>query len=255
MESLINNVVIFFIFVPFFVMAQTDNPLLLRRCSYNVAENINKRISLRVLPEHVYPWGVCLKTSDIPDIEKEWTRLAMHRWNTGYANYQYNRWGTKGYVNGVPDDPLFVDSCNGSKHNLIFQGRYNLPDWIEGQYNTIDRDKDQFFGMVIMDTYLPDGSVRVWDREHFINVMIHELGHALGVPHLRPEETQIMTSHGFGEGCKYSYETEICDLEPADFEQFLKPYGPESAYAILSRGGSVGGGGWIDSFGRVVFPP
>ena len=49
-----------------------------------------------------------------------------------------------------------------------------------------------------------------------------------------------MTSYGFGEGCKNTYEDKICDLENADFERFLWPYGPEEAYAILSGGSSVG---------------
>ena len=56
----------------------------------------------------------------------------------------------------------------------------------------------------------------------FINVMMHEWGHALGLPHLRPQDTDIMTSHGFG--CETDGKRKICELSGHDYATFYNLY-------------------------------
>ena len=57
-------------------------------------------------------------------------------------------------------------------------------------------------------------------EKHFKNIMIHELGHALGITHLPPDETNLMQSQGFG--C--DYERKVCSFTLADFDSFLGIY-------------------------------
>lgn len=51
--------------------------------------------------------------------------------------------------------------------------------------------------------------------------MIHELGHSLGIPHLRPDQSEMMQSNGFG--C-VRYKENVCKIKNKDMEVFLKPY-------------------------------
>ena len=78
-----------------------------------------------------------------------------------------------------------------------------------------------------MDTRTPHNKPRNFTREHFINVMIHELGHAIAIPHIHPDLTDIMQSDGFG--C-FEFEENICEFTDTDWEKFLGPYNPEESY-------------------------
>ena len=69
-----------------------------------------------------------------------------------------------------------------------------------------------------------------WNRTYFMNVMIHELGHALGIPHI---QTDIMQSHGFG--CDDYEDINICTLQDFDFEKFLWPYIPKGTITIANQ--------------------
>ena len=82
-----------------------------------------------------------------------------------------------------------------------------------------------------MDTHYRNGSRREWDREFFINIMVHELGHALGLPHLDPAISEIMSAKiGSNDNCKIRVaEKRICNLVDYDFERFLWPYKPQHA--------------------------
>ena len=81
-----------------------------------------------------------------------------------------------------------------------------------------------------MDTHhKKGGQPRVWTKAYFINVMTHELGHALGLPHMKAENSDIMTSHGFGGQCKGKQKIKLCNFTDYDFERFLWPYKPQHA--------------------------
>ena len=86
-----------------------------------------------------------------------------------------------------------------------------------------------------MDTHhYKGGKPRHWNKYHFTNVMMHELGHALGLPHMKGEYSEIMTSHGFGGKCRDNPKKKRCDFTDYDFERFLWPYKPQDAYVKKS---------------------
>ena len=63
---------------------------------------------------------------------------------------------------------------------------------------------------------------QTWTREWFINTAIHELGHALGLPHAPPGKSQFMSPGDTG--CADT--KEICKFTNHDWETFLSFYNP-----------------------------
>ena len=62
--------------------------------------------------------------------------------------------------------------------------------------------------------------------------MMHELGHALGLPHMTADKSEIMTSKiGASDKCSDEVVDEkLCDFTNYDFERFLWPYKPWEAH-------------------------
>ncbi len=65
---------------------------------------------------------------------------------------------------------------------------------------------------------------RAWEDKPklYLNTMIHELGHALGIPHLPSDKTEIMNSAGHSNRCNKNKKE--CDITWYDFERFLHHY-------------------------------
>ena len=206
-------------------LAKTNNPKDVLRCSYD-AKGLYKR-ELTILKPQYFPWGVCVHHHDhLNRDERDWTREAMQIWNTKYENYKYNQWGL-GYVSGIPEGSLFVESCNRNKYNIIYPKKEELYDPANGEdtiayYKPYDYwwDFVTFYGVIAMD------SNTRWNREHFINVMVHELGHALGIPHAPKGSSEFMIAKGFG--CD-EYDDNICEFTDYDWVVFLDPYNPANA--------------------------
>ena len=152
----------------------------------------------------------------------------MQIWNTKYRNYKINRWGSAN-VAGIPDGPLFVESCNRYKHNIIYTFKDNLAGTTLGMYSPVDDfwDFRDFYAIIRIDTHNKKGHYREWPRVFFINVMTHELGHGLALPHMDDKYSQIMVSSGFV-GCDEYKTSKVCQLTDYDMERFLWPYDPPS---------------------------
>ena len=201
-------------------LAQTHDPLIGKRCSYNEKQGKNIDEDYLALPERYYPWGVCVYKPDFlagrqtTSTEDEWITEAINTWNTQYVYYKVFRWGDWDVVN-IPPHPLFILSCDSNRHNIIYVIIDDLGDYIWGEYRATyfkDRRQQVYSRITIHND--------VTDEEHFKNIMIHELGHALGITHLPPDETNLMQSQGFG--C--SFTDKICSFTLADFDSFLGIY-------------------------------
>ncbi len=207
--------------------AQSNRPLTPYRISYDTCGTDSIKVNKdrwEMLRAEYYPWGVCHSHyAEFSREEREWTRVAMETWNVGYKNYLLNRWGTTDMVN-IPDGPLFVESCNSDKRNIIYTGKkYMKGSWAYYSPRDYSFDFSYFHGIIVVSSY--------WGLSDnvFINVMIHELGHALGLPHVRDHGkhnrhknlSQFMLTRGFG-GCEFRDDT--CEFTDYDFETFIAPF-------------------------------
>ena len=124
-------------------------------------------------------------------------------------------------VDGIPKGPLFKESCVPYYHGIVYIKKSHLPDEVRGRHQHKRGGIFRIFQSII------EMDIRDWTPHLFINVMIHELGHALGLPHAFPGDSELMISHGFD--CETEGKKKLCMLLDADFESFLKPYNPENA--------------------------
>ena len=93
-------------------------------------------------------------------------------------------------------------------------------------YSPVDDfwDFKDFYAIIRIDSHNKKGHYREWTRAFFINIMTHELGHGLALPHMDEKYSQMMVSSGFG--CEDYKTTKVCQLTDYDMERFLWPYDP-----------------------------
>ena len=167
---------IVFLSFPVKTIAQSNDPLDPERTSYDKC-GVNV-INFPMLPVEAYPWGVCFFEKHdeysylLSEQERIWAREAMERWNTKYINYLWRRFKTYDVVN-IPSGKLFVESCDSDLHNIIYVGKKPLGK-MAGYYSP----RDSMWDFVYFHGFIVINSDQNWTREHFINVLKHELGHA-----------------------------------------------------------------------------
>ncbi len=200
-----------------------------------------------------YPWGVCFPEGKHNFEQKHlnWTWTAMEAWNKEYDKFisihKHNTlfpfrplrfpfdvsrisFDPRDYFVVAWPDPeskLLVWSCDKEKYNLVYPvfapTKVNEKTKIQplAYYDAKHPWFGDFYGSIVMSNNVKEknGKIKVWEEHHFINVMMHELGHLLGVPHLKPDETEIMTSYGFG--CGKRGKDKICSLTSGDFNSFV----------------------------------
>ncbi len=186
------------------------------------------------------PWGVCFPKGKHNFKRKHlnWTSTAMEVWNRSYDSFVYDHKAVVLYshlddypdshhrffdvedyvVRGWsdPDKKLLVWSCDKEKYNLVYPVFGPTEDNVLAYQRGKKKKGGDFYGEIVM------SDREEWKKHHFINVMMHELGHLLGILHLDPEKTEIMASHGFG--CKAGGHEEICELTYDDFFAFSDLY-------------------------------
>ena len=177
---------------------------------------------MEMLPAERYPWGVCHSWyAEFSQQEIEWTREAMQIWNTKYLEYVQKKWGTLDVVN-IPTGKLFIESCDSDRYNILYTGKKYLSD-ARAYYSARDDwwDFTNFHGILVFASNIDWADTTKWTKTYFINVMLHELGHVLGIPHGKTRDTSIMGGYGYF-GC--FHKEDICNLLSWDFETFIEPF-------------------------------
>ncbi len=158
----------------------------------------------------------------------------MANWNKAYTSYIEFR-KLQGYsVKGVPTSLLFVESCNRSKHNIIYLKSQNLSTTGPAAYYKFVHRWDfwTFYSNIVFNNQWLWTSDR---RIEFINIMIHELGHALGIPHKKTKESVQEPTFYPAHQCHEASSTIYCNPGRRSIEIFLSNYKPTWSFPVLAE--------------------
>ena len=197
------------------------------------------RRTIPMLSAEHYPWGVCHSYYDDFSIEeRQWTKEAIQKWNTEFSNYRWNKFKTHDVAN-IPKGDLFVESCDRNKHNIIYTKKYNAKEGEQLAYYALYNSSNDWQYFLYFDGFIVFASNAEWTKAFFINIMIHELSHALGIPHAKPYESTFMSNIEEGFMCD-DYRNKVCEFKEREdgtifeFETFIEKLMTKSEHEGLT---------------------
>ena len=178
-------------------------------------------IEMGYLPLYAYPWGVCCYgTSNggeqLSNKQKDWAIRAMATWNYLFDEYKMKNWGKYDVVT-LPNK-LFIASCDSKKYNMAYVFLSDeLSDKVWGRYIPVDRlfDFTDFYAIILANENIKD------QPPLFTYTIMHELGHVLGIPHLKHSQTNIMRNEGTGCDIVNGF----CKIKDTVFDYYIWQFG------------------------------
>ena len=201
------------------------------------------------IPKNEFPLSVCVNFSDFERHEISDIAIAINTWNTFHKEYVRKR---KGKYKGFVEGDLFESTesaCNGDLP-IIWLEKDKLDSGTLGKFTFMQRtaSEDEVCGFLFcrMVIVYPEQKIQVAPNLPpyvLTNVFLHELGHALGIPHLKEEEDPMMMSFMI-DVCKH----QTCPPTDKTFDIFYK-----GKLELIDGGSSGSGSGGGGSFGGVSF--
>ena len=175
-------------------------------------------------PQDDFPIGVCLDANTgFTSREKIAIMTSIDIWEDEYKNYKREKWGRDAnYIKGIPPENLFVDCDIGNIKLWIYKSplKYGTggtiqPVIAEGWFS----DYLTHFDIAINSHIFTDSRTEINSYYFmFADTVTHELGHALGIPHL--QDDRLM----FHDNRKCNNKERFCLPSKEAFDSFLEPY-------------------------------
>lgn len=206
------------------------------KCSYDDRSYVSILYPMFDIDE--FPLRVCID-NNFSKQKKDLIHLAVDIWNDEYAKYKEMRWGSA-FVHGIPHW-LFVNCDSKDSYNkrndyiYITEKSLNYDNVQKNQLGSAQHKNDGvlFNNLdyieinIATDAPLDLGIQRTSYTSLFINVVLHELGHALTIPHIKYGRLMFFNM----KFCKQ--EAGICKPRSKTFDVFLIRYNPDKAYKMV----------------------
>ena len=168
-----------------------------------------------------FPLYVCVKRDDFSDRELYLLEFAIGIWNGSYRNYIRERWPDRRRLRGVPKGDLFEIGCEASMYRTIDVSKSRLR---KPLFGLVDYNRWSWFFLgsilIINEDINFDLSVMGKGKNSLMAVFMHELGHTIGIPHLKDDTLMFPTINLCNDN------REKCIPGPLAFESFLEMYRP-----------------------------
>ena len=193
------------------------------RCTYNVLHDGYQSQKFIIWDVGEFPLHLCVEWEGFTQKQAYLIKQAIDIWNTEYKKYVDRRWSSRGRqsVGGIPNW-LFEINCNK------YAGKKVIPivkRWLDDSMLGLTARRRSFWtGSSIKMTM---NSTKYWNvsdqrpgNNFFIDVLLHELGHVLGIPHIKNDDLMFPTTRHCNQ------KDSICRPNYLTFNYFLEFYDP-----------------------------